>query len=154
MGRHRLSRDALGVPLVVLLALVAGRALGRASVRAAAALTVGTGGSTRLRASRGRGSGSRGLGGLGLGGLGVGSLGGLGLGRVGGLGGSGVAGTGAGAGGARRGARLPAALTGELVPPVAEHPAVKVGDLGGRASKHDEVGDASRGPVVDYTQVS
>lgn len=151
IGRHRLSGDALGVPLVRLDTLEAGNASGRAGERGTAALSVGTGGSTSLGS---RGSGSRSLGGGGLGNLSRGRLGGSGLGR-GGLGGGGSSGLGSGAGaagaGAGRDTRLPAALAGELVPPVAEHPAIKVSDGGGRTSKHDEVGDTSRGPVIDCT---
>lgn len=45
------------------------------------------------------------------------------------------------------GVGLPAALAGKLVPPVAEHPAVKVCDVGGGTSKHDEIGDTGGSPV-------
>ena len=47
---------------------------------------------------------------------------------------------------------LPAAVARQLIPPVAEHPAVKVGDLGGRASLHDEAADAGRGPVIEVVK--
>lgn len=50
----------------------------------------------------------------------------------------------------RRGrGRLPTAVARELVPPVAKHPAVKVGHLCGGAGEHDEGVLAGRGPVCD-----
>lgn len=48
------------------------------------------------------------------------------------------------------GVGLPAAFAGELVPPVAEHPAVEVCHVGGGTGKHDEVGDTGGSPVCGW----
>jgi len=55
---------------------------------------------------------------------------------------------GRGRGGIRR-AGLPAAVAGELSPPVPEHPVVKFCDLCGGTREHDEVRDARGCPVIN-----
>lgn len=46
----------------------------------------------------------------------------------------------------------PGAVARELIPPVPQHPAVKVGDLGRRAGQHDERVLARGRPVVKVVQ--
>jgi hypothetical protein len=47
----------------------------------------------------------------------------------------------------RRRSQAPAPVAGQLVPPVAKHPSVKVRDHAGRAGLHDKSGHAAGAPV-------
>lgn len=39
----------------------------------------------------------------------------------------------------------------QVTPPITHHPSIKIGNLGGRPSEHDEVGNSSWGPVFVST---
>lgn len=48
--------------------------------------------------------------------------------------------------------RHPAVDLGKLIPPITIHPSIKISNFHRRTSKHDEVGNASRSPVVKVVE--